>query len=201
LNSGLDEISDDVLDACRDVLPSGDYVAALLSVQPRLVQPGTPDDYFANEYRRCTNHQRDPQMVYYRSRSFRFVEDGVPGEGEQEFHELIVPLYPPQKCDARVVAAYREALSNGARSAALAISVLDLVGLSDWAEESGYPVGFEPDPKTQWVLTHYLLDGHHKTLAASQELRSIQLLTFLRKGQGAGHESFTDNLYRILASR
>ena len=88
---------------------------------------------------------------------------------------------------------YRTALLKGDQPTALAISVLDLVGLSNWGDED-----FQPDPKFQWIFTHYLLDGHHKIRAASMHKHEIRLLSLLRLGQGSGHVKFSDDLYRIL---
>ena len=44
LNSGIDRIDDDVLDAFTALLPGGSYVPMLLRVQPELVYPGRKGD-------------------------------------------------------------------------------------------------------------------------------------------------------------
>ena len=49
LASGLGSLDEDVLAVMSSVLPVGEYVPLLLGLWPRLVLPGEPGDYFAEE--------------------------------------------------------------------------------------------------------------------------------------------------------
>lgn len=49
LNRGLSKIDVSVLATVSNSLPVGDYLPLLLSVQPRLINPGMDGDYFAHE--------------------------------------------------------------------------------------------------------------------------------------------------------
>ncbi|MEX0751241.1 MAG: hypothetical protein WD359_10585, partial [Dehalococcoidia bacterium] len=159
LADGLTEIDDSVLEVATSVVPSGDYLAVLLDFNPRLVSPGSEDDYFANEYRRTADREHDPRQAYYRGTSFRSQQ----GQG---FHELVVPLYDSALCDSARVNEFRLALRGGSRPTALAVSFCDVVDRGGWfgidESRSDYAREFHPDPQVQWVLTHYLLDGHHR---------------------------------------
>jgi hypothetical protein len=190
LRDGMTELDGEILDVVRSVVPSGQYTAALLPIRPRLVLPGAADDYFANEYRRSTNRDKNPGMVYYRGRSTSLAGR----EHWQAFHELCVPLYPPEDCARSTVEMYRSMLASGGRPTALAISIIDGVALSHWSGP------FEPNPPSQLILTHYLLDGHHKVFAAHLEHREIQLLSLVLWGKGRPRDSYEhlhDTLFGI----
>jgi hypothetical protein len=49
LNAGLDGFDGQLIDAFSSQLPRGDYLVMLLEVKPRLVVPGSADDYFATD--------------------------------------------------------------------------------------------------------------------------------------------------------
>jgi len=52
-----------------------------------------------------------------------------------------------------------------------------------------------------WCLAHYLLDGHHKTRAASLVVKPITLLSFLATAESVATEENGDHLLNILATR
>jgi hypothetical protein len=77
---------------------------------------------------------------------------------------------------------------------AVAISVLDVkqpVCYSDEQLQQGYDYA-------HWCLAHYLLDGHHKTFAASQAGRPLSLLSLLAVDQGISMPEQVDQLEAIL---
>jgi len=59
---------------------------------------------------------------------------------------------------------------------ALAISLLDVKAPAVWEKE--------PDVTAHWCLVHYLLDGHHKLFASTQENRQVGLLSFISVNNG-----------------
>lgn len=82
-------------------------------------------------------------------------------------YELLLPCVAEQSLDPQRVAWYRNAIERGERPTALALSMLD----------HRYPSARH----SEWALAHFLLDGHHKVMAASQLGVPITLLSFFRK--------------------
>lgn len=173
--TGLTKLEDDVLQTVAAALPAGDYIALLLQFVPKLVQPSGPGDYFCEEqvalwgvdtFYGLPHHTK---TEYYRTSQIDMT-DG------RALFEFVVPMFPKRWLHADAVSLYRTALTDGAIPTALALSILDTKQPADW----------EGDPKinSHWCLSHYLLDGHHKTLAASELGRPISLLSFLAVEKG-----------------
>ena len=60
----------------------------------------------------------------------------------------------------------------------------------------------EPDPDMHLVLTHYLVDGHHKVRAAAEEARDITVLSLLRdKDADSTRGWWVDWVFEALAPR
>lgn len=171
LNVGLTAVDGDVLRAYGEVLPESQYSALLLDAAPRLVKPGGTFDYFSNEVVATwgvdplLGSPEDPATPYYRS----FETPVGPG---QHLHEFIVPMVPPSWNDGARVAEYSEAWSpvSSALPTAVAYSILDVV---EPAMDDG------EDLYQHWVLTHFLLDGHHKVEAAAADGRPVRLLSLV----------------------
>ena len=49
LRSGLERLDDDVVEAFETLLPLGEYLIALVQINPLLAKPGGPSDYFSHE--------------------------------------------------------------------------------------------------------------------------------------------------------
>jgi tRNA isopentenyl-2-thiomethyl-A-37 hydroxylase MiaE len=52
-----------------------------------------------------------------------------------------------------------------------------------------------------WCLAHYLLDGYHKTYAASLARKSITLLSFLALAESVATEENIDKTLEVLAAQ
>jgi hypothetical protein len=99
----------------------------------------------------------------------------VPVDTERTLYEIILPLVPQTQLSAGAIERYKTQLQTGGVPTALALSVVDV----------RYPSGrgFE------WTLSHFLLDGHHKVMAASQLGTALRLLSFLNLSESwATHE-------------
>lgn len=168
LNAGLDSIDEGVLRAYQAALSTSDYTALLLEVTPDLVLPGTRTDYFSNEQVTTwgvdpvVGSAEDPGTPYYRTFE-------TPVRTDAHLYEFLVPMVPPDWNDAARVSEY--AANDGSSLAtAVAYSLLDV--LQPAMDEGA-------DYYEHWVLTHFLLDGHHKVEAAAATGRPIRLLSLV----------------------
>ena len=79
-------------------------------------------------------------------------------------------MVPPDWNDRRRVSAYAERAGTTTPATALAYSLLDVI---QPAIDEG------DDYYEHWVLTHFLLDGHHKVQAAATAGRPVRLLSLV----------------------
>ena len=167
LNVGLTQIDNEVLRAYDKVLPRSTYSVLLLEIQPRLVEPGTSLDYFTHEQVLTWGlddaaTDDDPGAPYYRTFETKLGAD-------RHLYEFVVPMVPPTWNDADRVNDYVEtgAADSGT---AVAYSLLDVLQPAMDEGEDYYE---------HWVLTHFLLDGHHKVEAAARTGRPVRLLSIV----------------------
>jgi hypothetical protein len=172
LNEGLPGPDPDVVAAAAGLLPQGVYVPLLAELTPRLVSPGQPGDYFAEEQVRTwgidsfwglPHHPRTP---YYRA------GDQSAGDSAQLF-EFVVPMVPPGWNEEDRVREYLDRIGAGAQPVALAVSILDIC-----QPAVAGPGATEPD-QAHWGFVHFLLDGHHKLQAAAEAGAAIRILSLL----------------------
>lgn len=171
---GLRELTQESVSAIEPALPNGEYIVMLASESPRLVIAGDEGDYFTTEVPRTFPfHTRasGSSIEYYRTRSFAFDED-------RALFEFVIPLAPAARLHAEVVLKYEALLEQGGNATAVAISILDKRGPSDWPDD------FQPEFKEHWCLTHYLIDGHHKMRAAANTGRGLTMVSFLAADKG-----------------
>jgi hypothetical protein len=172
---GVTQLDEDILQTVATALPVGDYSTMLLKCVPKRIVPAEPGDYF-----------RDEQVALWGVDSFW----GLPHYTKTEYYrtepmrmtnarglfEFIVPMFPKSFLHADTVSSFKSAILGGATPTALAISVLDVKQPADWDGD--------PEINAHWCLSHYLLDGHHKTLAASELGLPISILSFLAVDKG-----------------
>ncbi len=91
--------------------------------------------------------------------------DRVTHAGILTVQELILPLVSGRRLRGRRVGWYKREIKRGTRPAALALSLVDTRCIS----------GRQID----WKLVHFLLDGHHKVMAAADLHQPLTLLSFL----------------------
>jgi hypothetical protein len=192
LRAGLWEADPDIVASVGNVLPGGNYWVNLLEITPTLVTPGTEGDYFANEQVELWDKDafwdlpHHPKTEYYRT-------PPVPlGEGKR-FFEFVVPMFPKRWLSEKTLTAYANRLDAGEKPTALAISVLEVRGPA--TREEG------PEVTEHWCLAHYLLDGHHKTYAASLARKPITLLSFLATAESVATEENVDKTLEVLAAQ
>jgi hypothetical protein len=170
LADGIADIDLEVVSAFAELLPNGLYQPLLTTIEPRLVYPVKPGDYFADEQVATWNVERFwglpqyPQTPYYRT-----FETAV--SDNAHLYEFVVPMVPPTWNVPTRVAAMANRLAHSGEPTAVAVSTLDVcrpamnVGTRDFYQH--------------WGLTHFVLDGHHKLQAAAELGLPLQLLSLL----------------------
>ncbi|WP_378742827.1 hypothetical protein [Nocardia brasiliensis] len=191
LTAGLDALDESVIAPFAELLPFGRYVPMLLGIDPRLVHPLDPDDYFAHEqvatwgidsFWGLPNY---PQTVYYRTFD-------APVSADAHLHEFVVPMVPPTWNDATRVAQYQQQLQTSSTPTAVAVSLLDICQPA-MADES------RDDYYIHWSLLHFLLDGHHKLEAAARSHRPLRLLSLLSVDDSLAEQHDIDRLTTVRA--
>ncbi|MDD9378568.1 hypothetical protein M8Z33_18270 [Streptomyces sp. ZAF1911] len=181
LTGALEDPDDEagVMEAFGALLPEGEYLPLLLSVEPRLIIPGREGDYFSGEQvtawgiNQFWGLPEYPHTPYYRT-----FETAV--DADAHLYEFVVPMVPPTLNDWERVEEYVALMEQGAVPTAVAISTLDVCQSA---------LGLADDPAAHWGLTHFLLDGHHKLEAAATAGRPVRLLSLLALGESlAGAE-------------
>lgn len=167
LREGIDEIPDSALELMSRGLPSGDYLATLLDVDPVRVALGGDDDYFSTEQGgiwapalTLEGGRHYPRTNYYRTRTRRQEPDAM-------FYEFIVPMQ--SETSPRRLQHWRERIGAGVTPVALALGLGEERQPAVW---DGHP-----DVTRHLCVAHYLLDGHHRVEAAARDGHSVRLLT------------------------
>jgi hypothetical protein len=192
LRAGLRGAEPGLVANVGNALPVGNYRVSLLETVPTLVTPGTERDYFANEQVELWDKDtfwdlpHHPKTEYYRTPPVQIGES-------KRFFEFVVPMFPKRWLSEKTLTAYANRLDAGEKPTALAISVLDVRGPA--TREEG------PEVTEHWCLAHYLLDGHHKTYAASLARKPITLLSFLATAESVATEENVDKTLEVLAAQ
>jgi hypothetical protein len=182
MTAGLKSIDSSFLDPISLIMPDGEYVVALIQTTPRLVTPGSEADYFAHEQVEAWGLDewelpKNPDIKYYRG------IDQALGDDARLF-EFIVPIFPVRWLQEEKVEEFRSIIRGGAVPTALALSVLDIKQAWDSAA-------------AHWCFAHYLVDGHHKVMAANQEVKPLTILSFIAVKESI---SSKDDVARLLGS-
>jgi hypothetical protein len=133
-----------------------------------LWSPWSPSDYFSHEQVTTwgvdpvVGLPEDPGTPYYRTFE-------APVGKDRHLYEFVVPMVPPAWNDRQRAAEY-SAAEAGEPGTAVGYSLLD--ALQPAMDEADDYYG-------HWVLTHFLLDGHHKIEAAARDGRPVRLLSLI----------------------
>jgi hypothetical protein len=188
LRAGITGLRSRAVEALERLLPDGRYRATLRRVRPRLVDPGSPEDYFAVEQVASwgvdpsAGVPHDPRTGYYRIGSRDLGR-------ERSLFEFLVPTFTTGSLAPTQLEAYSSALRSGALPTAVAIAVLDV---KEPARRDGEA------PSGHWCLAHYLVDGHHKVFAASQAGLPLTLLSFVAVDHGVANDAEIKELLDFL---
>ncbi len=72
-------------------------------------------------------------------------------------------------------------IQNGLKPTVLALGVLDVKTSMIYPEVDGEEI--DPEIDTHWCFANYLIDGHHKIMAANRLGESIPMISFISKEQ------------------
>lgn len=166
LNSGVKVIDEDLCSAVLPILPDGVYEPRLIAVVPERVTRGSDRDYWSQEARlfwdpidRGDEFRPD---AYYRGRT---LDLGA----RRCLFEFVAPIVDHSRLEHATIARYVDALGSGEHPTALALSFFEI-------KEPIIDTGLACDQ--HWLLTHYLLDGHHKLAAAASIGMPVRVLSF-----------------------
>jgi hypothetical protein len=189
---GIAQLDEDLLRMVAAALPAGDYKALLLECVPRRVMPLEAGDYFREEQVALWGIDSFWGLPHYTKTEY-YRTGPMTMTNSKGLFEFIVPMFPKTFLDWDAVRSYEALLSGGATPTALAVSVLDVKQPAEWDGD--------PEINAHWCLTHYLLDGHHKTFAASQLGLPISILSFLAVEKGVSTREEIAEMVQVLAAR
>ncbi|MFM7077972.1 MAG: hypothetical protein ACKO3G_18165 [Planctomycetaceae bacterium] len=159
LGRGVDAVDGALVESIVPLLPRGRYTVGLLRAAP--IRQCDADNWY-----RCRCVERE-----IRHRLPPDPDDAVDPAAVRTFLERyqesedILPHLPIESIDWKRVGWYREALSAGSRPTAMVVSL----------GEMRHPGG---GSHTVVRLSHFVIDGHHKLVAAAQTGTPLTLLSF-----------------------
>ena len=184
LERGLDRVDDDVVSTVARLLPEGDYFPLVIEFTPELVAPYDDRDYFTHEQVSTWGIDpvwglpQNPLTHYYRTFETPVADD-------EHLFEFVVPMVQPNWNDQSRVQYYVDLIADGTTPTAVSLSVLDrrVPAMADGSE----------DYYKHWVVTHFLLDGHHKFEAAARVGAPLRLLALVNIDESlAGPEAVAE---------
>jgi hypothetical protein len=166
LRSGLMDISQTVVDTVAKIIPRGKYSVSLLELQPALIKFKAPKYYIWENIRPVRVPAEWWPYKAERIQPWWYAQPNKsPGFQKDALYEAILPLVSEKLLNRTTIKSYTSAMQDNLKPTALALSVVDVRFVSGRAFD--------------WRLIHFLLDGHHKMMAASRSDKPITLLSFL----------------------
>ena len=181
LNAGINSLDSKILQQAEMLIPDGDYFVLLSTIKPKEVVFGDDNDYFSNEQMAYwPGNSSDPHISYYRLQTKKNLRMFSANAGYEElFVECLVPMVLPQDLNKERVHFYQEQFRQGIVPTAFSVAIWDNKAPACSFDED-HP-HYDPDVAEHQLLTHYIIDGHHKVYAAALENKEITLLTYIRK--------------------
>jgi hypothetical protein len=179
----LDAVPEEaVLRRLAKVLEGGVYYVTVIEERVRLVEPGSPEDYFATDVVRLFGLEPpdyktpgDPGTPYYRiGPDHELPRSGRWGGPHKALLTAIgMPLHDPRQLDRDRLAEWKRQIREGRRPTVFAVSIID----------GQTPAMAPPDPSypyaEQLLFTNCLLDGHHRIQAAADLGVPVRILSLL----------------------
>lgn len=150
LENGIETVSQEIMDTVSALLPRGKYIVSIIQMRPSLVRK--------KMWPLMMSVFCESDYCWLR----RIAEYKNPSGCD---NEIILPLVSEAELSPARVEYYSQKMRQGLHPTALSLSVIDERTL-----RGENPV---------WQLAHFLLDGHHKVMAASKIGMPISILSFL----------------------
>lgn len=121
--------------------------------------------------------------IYYKRPEYYWKNNDDLDLGCDYESEIILPIVPENQLDLKSIEQYQLALNANETPTALAFSYLDIRAVSGRASVLTY--------------AHFLLDGHHKMMAASKANKPINLLSFFTTDKSFADKKTIEKLISI----
>lgn len=187
LNNGGFTFNTESVDKLSNLIPNGKYLVLETEIIPELVTLNSGNNYFANEQKAAWYHEdfnTDEKSTTQFNNYFRenLVDFGkLKDSHKNAFFNFFIPLYPTEELNVRRVDHYASEIQNGKKPIIISLGVLDVKTSFTYPEINGVEV--EPEFGTHWCLANYIIDGHHKLMAAAITKQPITLITFISKDE------------------
>jgi hypothetical protein len=179
LLGALERVPDDAtLAKLARALARGTYFPLVTGPVPTGVQPGGPNDYFANEVVSTftvdpgdSEEPAGPATPYWRlGPAVRFARNKWPsGPHTAMVTAIAMPMHDPDRLDRARIDEWKGKIRAGWTPTALAVSVLDVQAPGD---------GRVRAIMEHFLMTHCVLDGHHRIQAAAELGSPVRILSF-----------------------
>lgn len=195
----LSELPD--VDAIRRLsapLGTGHYEVRVFEAVPMRTVSGDTHDFFLHEQKPLNgwSHAEDesrPGTSYYRfGADVALPAAAWSGTFPALLLQLVVPLFDEALADEVRIQHWIDRADAGDQLTAMAITVVDQQSPAMDAEDEEYAY------REHRALVHYLLDGHHRAIAAARTGRPLRVLSFVsREGSLADPASYRDSIDRL----
>jgi hypothetical protein len=158
---GLWDVPQDIVDTVKPLLPRGKYIAALISAAPSLAPP------------RMSKGMSNFGVDFFWKGHFHRNQQEI-------WNEIILPLYSKNRLNKKRVEFYKDRLKQCELPTALAFSIVDVHSpMEQYCLTIDDARALRGQVFLDWTLAHFLIDGHHKVMAASQLNMPITILSFM----------------------
>lgn len=166
-----------ILDRLAQPLPSGQYTVGMFEGVADLALPGAASDFFVEHYARLKGAPgRMPRTAYLRHGNEGVIPNALWWGGGREsalVASLICPLQDIGRPDEQRVQHWIDHHRAGGVLTALAVSIVDQQAPADGVADETYP------HREHRVLLHFLIDGHHRAIAAARLGVPLRILAFV----------------------
>lgn len=182
--SGLDGIPKDVVDTVGSILPKGSYHFSLLNIKPALIKFRRTEFYLWENSRPVKVPKGWLPKAEVINPWWFAQPDRSPGFQKGKLYEAALPLVSEKYFQRNEIEKYVSAIKKDkSNPTALALSVVDV----RWVSARAF----------DWRLIHFILDGHHKMMAASMAGKPITILSFLNIDESFAPKEWIDRTVQI----
>ena len=178
LNKGIVNLKESEINGISKIIPNGNYEVLITEIQPKISFPNDRNDYFVTDLFESWNKEyaidSEANIPYYRGLS-KLIK------GNEKLFEFFIPIFHTNSLNEKRVKEYEQMLLNGEKPTALCLGILDVKMSMVYPEINGEEV--TPYTTTHWCFANYIIDGHHKMMAANNLQKPITLITFISKDQ------------------